>query len=38
MGGVTDLFSAKIVSEESGLLDFWLEPDTHRLRPQFTTN
>ena len=32
MGGVTELFSAKIVSEEPRLIDFWLKPGTHGLR------
>ena len=32
LGGVMDLFSAKIVSEEFHLLDFWPEPGTHKLR------
>lgn len=32
LGGVMDLFSARIVSEEFHLLDFWPEPGTHKLR------
>lgn len=32
LGGVMDLFSAKIVSEEFHLLDFWPEPGPHKLR------
>jgi hypothetical protein len=32
LGGVMDFFSAKIVSEEFHLLDFWPEPGPHRLR------
>ena len=32
LGGVMDFFSAKIVSEEFHLLDFWPEPGPHKLR------
>lgn len=32
LGGVIDLFSAKTVSEEVHLLDFWPEPGTYKLR------
>ncbi len=32
LGGVIDLFSAKVVSEEFHLLDFWPEPGTYKLR------
>lgn len=32
LGGVIDLHSAKTVSEEVHLLDFWPEPGTHKLR------
>ena len=32
IGGIMDLFSAKLTSEEFHLLDFWPEPGTHTLR------
>ena len=32
LGGVIDLYSAKLVNEEVHLLDFWPEPGTHTLR------
>ncbi len=32
LGGVIDLYSAKIISEEVHLLDFWPEPGRHVLR------
>ena len=32
LGGVIDLYNAKIVNEEFHLLDFWPEPGQHKLR------